>query len=121
MRLSQTLLLFALGRFYEGANSYLRDKHLCVVLSKTAFIELLYKTDIAGRDKKHLAYSVYKLLQKLENRKFLSYKNKTISFTNKGKREYNKIRKKIKPFLDIDELFKSAKVYTKSQTKFKLE
>lgn len=65
--------------------------------------------------------AMYKNLEDLENKKLVSYENKTLKLTGKGDKKYQELLTKIEPYLSVTLLLKSEDVlkYTKVQAKFK--
>ena len=116
MRLSQELILFTLGKFYEEVNSRFSGKPLRVVISKMGMIDVIHHSGITGKDKKHVSFLVYKLLQKLENKRMISYKKRGLRFTKKGRKEYDKIKRRMQPYLDMLTALQNPKLYKKQKT-----
>ncbi|RLE45543.1 hypothetical protein DRJ25_05505 [Candidatus Woesearchaeota archaeon] len=116
MRLSQELILFALGKFYEEVNSRFSGKPLKVVISKMGMIDIIYNSNITGKDKEHVSFLVYKLLQKLEDKKMISYRSRGLRFTKKGKREYEKIKRRMQPYLNMLDALQDPRLYKKQKT-----
>lgn len=111
-------ILFTLGEYYSEANKKLKEKDLLVSISKSVFIDLLMKTKIISKKERAL----YKDLEDLEATRLISYTNRVLKLTTKGKKEYNKIRKEIIPYLNLAKILNAAELYRlakKSQTFFK--
>ena len=104
MILSKTerLILYSLGQFYQSINQPLSDKHLRLRTSKIAFIELLLSSKIIAKQ----ARTVYKNLEKLEDKKLIGYEKRMIRFTPEGLKILDKINLEIDQFLDVKDYFK---------------
>lgn len=111
-------ILFSLGAWFEEANKRIRDKPLEVSISKKTFIELVMNAGIAKKQERAL----YRNLEQLEKKKTISYINKSLALTTKGKKMYSKIKQDMAPYLNVlDKLIaKSPTSYTrKVQTVFR--
>ncbi|MBI2581838.1 hypothetical protein HYV87_01755 [Candidatus Woesearchaeota archaeon] len=108
----QRLILFALGQFYNSLNQPLVQKPVQIRTSKIAFIEHLLHSKIISKQERAL----YKNLETLENKKFISYDNKMIVFTELGLKELEKISKEIQQFIDLEKYFQDEKPKGKLQT-----
>ena len=118
-RLSQSLVLFSLGRIDEIFCSRYTDKPLAIVFSKTDFIDFIYNLKVTDKDKDKLGYVLYKILQKLEEKKMVKYNNKRLQLTSKGRKEYERGKKRVSPYCEV--LFLTEKTsFLKSQTIFRL-
>lgn len=100
---TQNFILFSLGKWYEEANKKIKGKPLEVCISKKSFIELVTKASLAKKQERAL----YKNLETLEKKKFISYKNKELMLTKKGKKLYDKLNKEISPYLNLYDKLKS--------------
>ena len=115
---TQRFILYSLGKWFEEANKKIKNKSLKVSISKTSFIELALKSGIAKKQKRAL----YKNLETLEKRKFLTYKNKELELTKKGEKLFKEIKEDLKPYILVYKKLKgkSPVSYTKKvQTVFK--
>jgi len=111
-------ILFILGIWYSEANKNIKNKNLEIAISKSVFIDIVRKANLANKKDRAL----YKNLEMLEKKKFISYNNKNLALTSKGMKLFNKINKDIAPYLKIVEIIKSKNPlsYTrKAQTVFK--
>ena len=114
----QSFILYALGKWFEEANKKIQDKSLEVSISKALFIDMAKKAKFAEKQERAL----YKNLEILEKKKLVSYNNKELMLTNKGKKVYGKINDDLGPYFHlIDKLKKEDPIlYTKRvQTIFK--
>lgn len=114
----QNFILFTLGKWFEEANKKIKDNSLKVSISKTTFIELVKSAKFAEKQERAL----YKNLEILEKKKMISYRNKELEFTKKGKELYEDINKRIKPFFNVFKKLREENPikYTKKvQTVFK--
>ena len=108
----QRLILFALGHFYTALNQPLVEKPVQVRTSKIAFIEHLLAAKIISKQERAL----YKNLETLEEKKFISYENKMIMFSEAGLQELAKINKEIGQFISLEHYFEQEKPKGKLQT-----
>jgi len=114
----QKYILYSLGKWIEEANKKVSGKPLIVSISKIRFIELMKKSDIVSKEIRAL----YKNLEVLEKKKLINYKYKELELTAKGKKQYEKIKRELEPYLDINNKLegKKALIYArKIQTLFK--
>jgi len=93
----QSFMLYSLGICYAEFEVRFASKPVSFVMNKTDFIDLVHKARIA--DKKDRA--VYKNLQDLEEKKYIAYDNKTLALTQKGKKEFERVRAEIIPYIDV--------------------
>ncbi|MBW2989559.1 hypothetical protein KY358_04555 [Candidatus Woesearchaeota archaeon] len=114
----QDFILFTLGRWFEEANKRIKDKPLKVSISKTSFIGLVKTAKFAKKQERAL----YKNLEILEKKKLITYKNKELELTERGKKLYKDINKRLSPFFNVFKKLKEKNPvrYTKKvQTVFK--
>lgn len=114
----QNFILFTLGKWFEEANKKINDKSLQVSISKTTFIDLVKTAKFAKKQERAL----YKNLEILEKKKLISYKNKELELTKKGRVLYDDINKRLKPFFNVFKKLKETDPisYTKKvQTVFR--
>ena len=114
----ERFILYSLGRWFEEANKKIHDAPLQVSISKSLFINLVHSASIAQKKDRAL----YKNLLSLEEKRLISYQNKELELTNKGKRFYERIRGSIQPYIFVNERLEAKKVtsYTiKVQTVFR--
>ena|SRR3972149_6646532 len=113
MKLSreQRFILFSLGICYVEANKRLRDRAVQVSLSKKAFIDFVMGSGLAKKTERAL----YRNLEGLEERKFVSYRGKYLALTDKGQRVFSVINREITPYINVfgvigkEEFFKHMK------------
>ena len=113
----QAFVLFSLGRCYEECDRRFADKPLVVNMSKKAFIELARAASMVSKGER----AMYKNLESLEEKKLLSYENKTLRLTSRGEKYFQELLSRIEPYLAVSLLLRSEDVlkYTKVQSKFK--
>ena len=114
----QQFILYSLGRWYLEANKKLKEQPLEIAISKAVFIDLIKKAHITERDERTL----YKHLETLEKKKIVSYKNKNLSLTARGRRLFEEINKELLPFTTVLEILKAKDPLSysrKAQTIFK--
>ncbi len=102
---AQKLILYALGQFYNSLNQPLTEKPVRVRTSKIAFIELLLQSRLVSKQER----AVYKNLEMLEKGKLIAYKSRMISFTEKGLKQFSRVQKQIKPFMEAERSFQDIK------------
>jgi predicted methyltransferase len=93
----QKLILFALGEYYRESNKRLKNKSLEIVIPKYVFIDLITKLKITEKKPR----AIYKNLEKLEKKKLITYKNRSMRLTEKGKKLFNTLSKEVNPYLRI--------------------
>ena len=114
----QDYILFTLGKWFDEANKKVKSKGLEVSISKTVFIGLVKKAEFAKKQ----ARALYKNLEILEKRKLVSYMNKELKLTARGRKLYQEINSRLDPFFQVFQKLKSKNPigYTKKlQTVFK--
>ena len=116
LTLTQRLILYALGHFYQSLNQPLTEKPLQLETSKITFIEHLKKSQTVTKQERAL----YKNLEMLEKKRLIDYENHMIKFTEFGLQELQKVDKEIKHCNDIEKYFQQAeKPHRKRQTMMK--
>ena len=95
--------MFVLGKLYEESNRKLKEKILQVSISKSAFIEIVKKGGLTEKGERAL----YKNLEDLEKLNYINYENKILGLNRKGLKEYNKINRELKPYLNIIKIIES--------------
>lgn len=98
---TQNFMLFTLGKWYEESNKSMKEP-LEVCISKKNFIELVMN---AGISEKH-ERALYKNLESLEKNKLVSYENKKLVLTKKGKSLFEKLDNSIMPYIKLYEKLK---------------
>jgi len=113
----QAFVLFALGRCYEECDRRFADKPLVVNMNKKAFIELARAANMVSKGER----AMYKNLEDLEQKRLISYDNKSLRLTDRGESRFQEILSKVEPYLAVSLLLRSENVlkYTKVQAKFK--
>ncbi|MDA1197244.1 MAG: hypothetical protein O2779_04755 [Nanoarchaeota archaeon] len=114
----QEFILFTLGKWFEEANKKIVGKPLEVSISKTIFIGLVKKAEFARKQSRAL----YKNLEILEKKKLISYANKELMLTARGRKLYATIDSRVSPYVDVVSRLRErdASKYTKKvQTVFK--
>jgi predicted methyltransferase len=106
----QNYILFALGKWFDEANKKIKGKTLAVSISKVRFIELMKKAKFAEKQERAL----YKNLEILEKKKLVSYKNKELELTDKGRKLFKKIEEGIIPYFKVIKTLKKDPIsYTR--------
>lgn len=113
----QVFILFTLGQYYIDANKRLKGLPLEIVISKKVFIDIVKEAHIAEKKERAL----YRNLEILEKRKFISYANHCLKLTAKGQRFFSRLNKQYGPYMNLAKVLAHTNVakYTKAQTSFK--
>lgn len=114
---TQKFMLYALGRWYIEANKGLKKKSLAVIVSKGDFIRLIMNSGIVSKKER----AIYKNLENLEKAKFVAYKEKSLSLTDKGAEYFEKINAEIASYLKANKILNKKDLFKfgdKVQTKF---
>lgn len=110
-------MLFSLGYFYEHANKQFGNKPLKIVISKKVFIEIVKKSSITLKGER----AIYKNLEVLEKKKYISYQGKVLRLTKKGDKKYVSMKKIMQPYLNMMNILSAKdllKYVKRSQTVF---
>src|SRR3989338_8592651 len=113
----QRLILFVLGKLYDEANKKLNKSLLEVSVSKSAFIEIVKKAELAKKKKRAL----YKNLESLEKSKMVSYDGKILRMSDRGLKAYNEIDRQLAPYVGIIKTIEQEnliKLTSKARTTF---
>ena len=102
----QKLVLYALGLSYKQFHNNFKDKPLDISVSKSAFIELAMKSNITSIKER----AIYKNLEFLEQKKIVSYKNKSLALSQRGNKLFENLNKEVSPFLNLTETFNSQNI-----------
>lgn len=108
-------ILFALGETCNQASKRLSDKPLQLFVSKAEFIALAMKTQMTAKKER----AIYKNLESLQEKKFISYDDKNLELTSKGQKELSKVNAELVPYLNIKEFLRTEnalKYARKAQT-----
>lgn len=111
----QAYILFALGTCYEQCSKRFAGKPMAVSMNKVAFIELARKANITEKKERAL----YKNLEALEQLKLVSYDNKNLALTEKGKSVFERVKDDLMPYINVKGVLDSDHVLnftTKTQT-----
>ncbi len=100
----ERLILYSLGQFYDSINQLLVEKPVRVRTSKIAFIELLITSGIVSKQERAL----YKNLESLEKKRLIGYVRRMITFTTKGLKEHEKLKREISPYLSLQRRFQES-------------
>lgn len=114
----QRYILYTIGTWYEEAENIISDKSLMVSLSKKQFIDLARGASFVSKKERAL----YKNLESLELAKLVSYKEKNLILTEKGKRHYAKIKRSLEPYVYVTIKLKEKdpmSLVKKIQTRFR--
>jgi hypothetical protein len=112
------LMLFILGHFITETNKSFTNTPLELSVSKVDFIDAVMKLGVVSKKER----AIYKNLEEIEKNKLALYRNKQLSLTKKGQKEYLKIRKGIDPYLKALDEIKSSKIFgsaVKAQTRLR--
>lgn len=99
-------ILFALGLFYQECNKQFGGAPLELAMSKSAFIDLAMKSRITEKKERAL----YKNLKFLEKKKLISYYNKNLRLTQRGRKAYEKVYAELRPYLNVAWILKSSDI-----------
>lgn len=111
-------ILYALGKSYQSFNRQFSNKPLEVSISKVVFIELLISSKSVNKKER----AIYKNLEALENKRFIKYNDKELSFTKKGFKEFKKVDENIINYVDLINHIQNPRtisMHKKIQTKLK--
>ncbi|MCB9358981.1 hypothetical protein H6503_03560 [Candidatus Woesearchaeota archaeon] len=111
-------LLYALGKCYGVFNRRFSDKPLEVSISKSIFIDIL----ISSKSIRIKPRAIYKNLESLEEKKYLRYKEKQLSFMKQGLSEFLSQDKFVQDYIDLIEHIKDPKtlhLHKRLQTRLK--
>jgi hypothetical protein len=111
----QAYILFALGTCYEECSKRFAGKPMAVSMNKVDFIELARKANITAKKER----AVYKNLEALEQLKLVSYDNKNLALTEKGKSVFERVKEDLAPYINVRGVLASDHVLnytTKTQT-----
>ncbi len=109
------LVLYSLGECYRQLNRRFEAAPLEVSVSKGLFIKLLMDAGLVGKKERAL----YKNLELLEKKKFVSYINRQLRFTPRGYKAFSNINKNISPYLSHNSFWKSQSSAGKLQLRLK--
>lgn len=113
----QKLTLYSLGECYRSISAQFENKPLEVFVSKVAFIDLLLRGGLAGKKERAL----YQNLEDLEKKKLLLYTNKNLQFTKHGYTHYQRIKRDINPFIELQKLSNEITFTKKVQSRIRQE
>ena len=114
----QKFILYTLGKWYAEANKKLKGKPLHVMISKSVFIDVAKKAKMVKKKERAL----YKNLELLEKKKLISYTNKNLALTDKGKKLFVKLNEELNPYLKVTDTLKKKDPLSysrKAQTVFR--
>jgi hypothetical protein len=109
-----SFMLFSLGLCHSQFERRFADRPVSLSLSKADFINLVQRAGIAHKKDRAL----YRNLQQLEEEHYISYDNKTVALTNKGKKMFLRIQRDMQPYLEVSGILTSddiLKYTTKKQ------
>ena len=109
------LVLYSLGECYRQLNKRFEDAPLEVSVSKGLFIKLLMDAGLVGKKERAL----YKNLELLEKKKFVSYVNRQLRFTPRGYKAFSKVSKETSPYVVHSSFWKSPTTAGKLQLRLK--
>jgi len=111
-------ILYALGKSYQSFNRQFSNKPLEVSISKVVFIDLLISSNSVNKKER----AIYKNLKALGSKRFIKYKEKELSFTKKGFREFKKVDENIVNYVELINHIQNPRtisIHKKIQTKLK--
>jgi hypothetical protein len=114
----QVFILFTLGQYYIEANKRLKGMPLEIVISKKVFIDIVMQAHIAEKKERAL----YRNLEILEKKKYISYANQCLKLTPRGRRLFIKLNTTYQPYMNLAKVLEKTEIarYTKkAQTVFK--
>lgn len=114
----QKFILYTLGKWYAEANEKLKDRPLHVMISKSIFIDVAKKAEMVRKKERAL----YKNLEFLEKKKLISYSNKNLALTDKGRRAFEELNKELSPYFKVAETLRKKNPLSysrKAQTVFR--
>lgn len=91
------LMLFTLGSWYSSASKQLEGRPIELAVTKIVFIKALLNAGIAGKTERAL----YRNLEFLEKKKLVSYDNKVLRLTYRGRKRFEKIVDDVSPYLAV--------------------
>lgn len=91
------LMLFTLGSWYSSVSKQLEGRPIELAVTKSVFIKALMNAGIAGKTERAL----YQNLEYLEKKKLVSYDNKALRLTDRGRRQFEKIVDDVSPYLAV--------------------
>ena len=97
------LMLYSLGQCYRQLNKRFDNIPLDVSISKTIFIDALVESGLLGKTPR----AVYKNLERLQRRKYISYSDKELRFTERGYKIFFELEKEMIPYKKHEEFWKA--------------
>jgi hypothetical protein len=110
-----SFMLFSLGLCYSRFELRFADRHVALMISKADFIDLMQRAGIAHKKERAL----YKNLQDLEEKRYISYEHRTLALTKKGQKVFAKLQRNMMPYLEVAGILGSDDILrfvTKRQT-----
>jgi len=113
----QILVLYALGILHQRLSEKCSQHGLEACITKAAFIRLVRSIHLFKKKERAL----YKNLEILETRKYVSYEGKKLLLSQLGRKEFLRKTYHLAPFLQVQDVVEREDVlkYTKVQTSFK--
>ncbi|MBW2991735.1 hypothetical protein KY345_00775 [Candidatus Woesearchaeota archaeon] len=114
----EKVMLYTLGRYYEVSQRAVSSKTLAIHLPKSVFIDFVKKVKLFEKGER----AIYRNLEYLEGRKLISYENRNLRLTERGKKQYREIRDGLRPYFEVNNIIIKDKVKKskKLQTIFKI-
>jgi hypothetical protein len=110
-------MLFILGEFLRETNRRFSSSPLKVSVSKAEFIDSIKGMQVVAKQKR----AVYRNLESLQNEKSVLYdKDKNLSLSRKGYKEYERIFKEFEALLKISGSIDAAKIRFKRKQQTRL-
>jgi hypothetical protein len=118
LNIKEKLMLYALGRYYDMSARVLPNENMAIHLPKSVFIDFVRKVEIFDKGER----AIYKNLEYLESRKLVSYDNRNLSLTERGRNTYEKIKSEVRPYFEMNRIIVNDRVKEskKLQTVFRL-
>ncbi len=97
MHKSQQIVLFSLISYYDRMNRKFSEGHVAVYLSKAMFVAVFKQLNPISRETR----TIYKILEFLEKKRYISYQGRRMKITPKARRFYDRKLKEMKPFMKL--------------------
>jgi hypothetical protein len=118
LNIKEKLMLYALGRYYDMSAKVLPNESLAIHLPKSVFIDFVKKVELFDKGER----AIYRNLEYLESRKLVSYYNKNLILTERGRSLYEKIKSEVRPYFEMNRIIVNDRVKEskKLQTVFRI-
>ncbi|HLD33145.1 MAG TPA: hypothetical protein VJB66_00315 [Candidatus Nanoarchaeia archaeon] len=95
------VMLYSLGQCYRQLNKRFDNAPLEVSISKVTFIATLLASRLLGKTER----AMYKNLEFLERKKLISYNSKELRFTERGYKQFLRLRDDVAPFIQHEQFW----------------